>query len=432
EMYEFVTHQLQSNELCTSSGICEVGNLNFRSEDLVPQVQFEEFYCTECKKIVKHAHESLMHNMTEAMLKRKLQDKCKLTFRFETECRTFVDQYYHEIYRIMKSHLNSERICVLIGVCDKHKALEQHENLLDLSSELKDSIDNLIHEPDDPNLSPNCEFCENIIQALQKLFSQHNDINRALDQVCSVQSDQYLKYKCLNMLDTHKHLIIELVSKNAAHQQICRSINMCLLMEAENLVQLEEILPKSKGGPKCAICKAMITTLKHMVPNGDNNKIKNALSHVCQKLHKGQHICQDIVNKHTDRIVELIVKHASSGTICKLIGMCSRTSQHENGDQFIQDESQEDTQPTKQLEGIQLEDPKQGPFCIICELLVTRFKLLLDTKEKRNHIMHSMLFTCDILPTFLRQSCHDILLSYGKAVLDLISKISPQDFCHFL
>lgn len=75
---------------------------------------------------------------------------------------------------------------------------------------------------------------------------------------------------------------------------------------------------------------------------------------------------------------------------------------------------------------------KDGPFCIICELLIARLKSTVDTKAKRNHIVHSIIETCDHLPNFIREPCHVIVSGYGEVVLDLISKVTPHEMCHIL
>ncbi|XP_060659682.1 prosaposin-like isoform X2 [Drosophila nasuta] len=588
EVYELVLDQLQSNEICTSSGICTVGFPKTRQELLVPQKRNFQIFCTDCEKITRHAQQSLLKNMSVGLFKQKLKEMCTLTLSFETDCLLYADQYYHEIYTMMNRKLNSSQICQFIGAC--HNAQSQHENLLDFSPELENSIsilnhnhydsiddlklpqcslckivfavvkplikkgvskekvlkaisaacnklgkfahkchdfvnkhgDRILHVAGKPksvcillgmcfpfaplekyeindaqkkeniltpivnstqvlvhghlirtNFSPNCNFCMNIIQTLQKFVNQHYDMKTALDSVCSVQPNEDLKNKCWEMLETHKLQIIELLSKNVAYQEICRTINMCSLLEDGYDIQLVDTFPKSTNdeliqnmmqyilediqlvetfpestddeysiekipflveqhnwlnGAECYVCKKVIKEFKKFAEHhNDKGSIERAVHQICHKLGKLSHKCEKLAEKHLNKIVDLILKRVNNKKICKTIGMCKSSIRNEDVELF-----QKNTETSKALQGLQLENPKQGPFRLICELVLEKFEMLLDTNEKRNHILHRMLFTCDKLPTFMREPCQDVIHSYGYALLDLLSKLTPHEFCHIL
>ncbi|KAH8404001.1 hypothetical protein KR215_007782, partial [Drosophila sulfurigaster] len=426
DVYELVLDQLQSNEICTSSGICTVGLSKMRQEILVPQKNNFQIFCTDCEKITRHAQQSLLKNMSVSVFKQKLQEKCKLSLSFETDCLSFADQYYYEIYTLVNRKVNSSQICQFIGVC--HNAQNQHESLLDFSPNLKDSISILSHNHYDSiedvktNFSPNCNFCMNIIQTLQKFVNQHYDMKTALDSVCSVQPNEDLKYKCWEMLETHKLQIIELLSKNVAYHEICRTINMCSLLE-DGYEQ-----HNWQNRAECYVCKKVIKEFKKFAEHhNDKGSIERAVHQICHKLGKLSHKCEKLAEKHLNKIVDLILKRVDNKKICKTIGMCKSSIRKEDVELF-----QKDTETSKALQGLQLENPKQGPFRLICELVLEKIEMLLDTKEKRNHILHRMLFTCDKLPRFMREPCQDGIHSYGYALLDLLSKVTPHEFCHTL
>lgn len=83
-----------------------------------------------------------------------------------------------------------------------------------------------------------------------------------------------------------------------------------------------------------------------------------------------------------------------------------------------------------QLEGLTVTKP--GPVCLICEMLVSRLIELVDTKVKRNHMVHMFIRICDYMPNFIREPCHYIVHDYALGVLDLISKVSPHEVCYYL
>ncbi|XP_034105417.1 prosaposin-like [Drosophila albomicans] len=293
-----------------------------------------------------------------------------------------------------------------------------------------------------------CTTCTLMALALKKFVNQHYDMKTALDSVCSVQPNEDLKNKCWEMLETHKLQIIELLSKNVAYQEICRTINMCSLLEDgyEN-IQLVDTFPESTDdeysiekipflveqhnwlkGAECYVCKKVIKKIKKFVEHhNDKGSIERAMVNICQKIRIFPRKCGKMVDKHYNKIIDLILERVNNKKICKRIGMCKCFIRNEDVELF-----QKDTETSKALQGLQLENPKQGPFRVICEFVLEKFEMLLDTKEKRNDILRRMLFTCDKLPTFMHEPCQDVIHSYGYALLDLLSKVTPHDFCHIL
>ncbi|KAM8713324.1 hypothetical protein ACLKA7_013611 [Drosophila subpalustris] len=386
DIYDLVKEQLQSNDICAVSGICSDGDLKMESDELQYARKHDEFYCVECKKIVKHVHESLIKTLTEAQFKKMMMGSCTLTRNFKAECRRVVDQYSHIIYNTLINDLNTEGVCLLIGVChDKRK------EDMDLSNELQLSLEN-------DNDKFELEMPQPVIEEYSKVH------------------------------------------------------------------------------PKCNICKASLNAVKQMLKHGDKDEIKKALSQVCHKIGKLHHICEEMVNKHSDQIVDLLLKHAPTDKICKMIGMCRKSasqeafeiddelSEEQNNqianvetmtaspeclifevDELLPEEVFADSKTIFEFWDVlvsdenyvnyQLEeptDPKEGPLCLICELLIARLKATVDTKAKRDKIVHNILYTCDDLPNFIRQPCHSIVQGYGYAILDLISKVTPHEVCLIL
>ncbi|KAM8713322.1 hypothetical protein ACLKA7_013610 [Drosophila subpalustris] len=623
DIYDLVKEQLQSNDICAVSGICSDGDWKMESEELKTERKHDEFYCVECKKIVKHVHESLIKNLTEAQFKKMLMGSCALTRSLKTECLRVVDQYSHIIYSMLKSNFDTEGVCLLIGVCDKktdkvqqyldsdvdsampqcllcktafriakkiiskHASNDQVKHAMNRACDKLGKVSQKCHDfvnrhgngiirfvrnprvicsmlgmcfpigqeameykigeltkDEDMQLitdaltkdSKNCYFCKLIIERLQKMVKDHHDINKALKSVCHMLMDKNQRDKCQNMIDKHTDLIVDLVSKNVAHQQICRSLNMCLLLEQENLrksdndkFELEMPQPvieeDTKGVPKCSICQTAMRALKQMIHHGGKDEIKRALGHVCQKhtppkmickmigmchtsdsqedfemneslseeentqisvdvevtaspkcflckkmmsamQHMAQHHgdrgsiqramqrvcsklgklsrrCDRMVQRYGNQIVDLMVKHVGAQRICNMIGVCKKSTFLEHFEEEFSDSKTvnfvnefwevfviDEIVPSDQPEGST--DPQEGPLCIICELLIARFKATVDTKGKRDEILKSILHTCDRLPSFIREPCHSIVQGYGYAVLGLISRIPPHEVCHIL
>jgi len=220
------------------------------------------------------------------------------------------------------------------------------------------------------------------------------------------------------------------------------------------------------ASPKCFVCKKLMSAVKHLIKHkGDKGSIERAMQTACSRMGKLKGKCSRFVQRHGGQIVDLMTKHAGAGRICKLIGVCKKAVSLEDCKYLIlknlrtqlkitlyfQVEVQENmsvspmcelrelfdiNEIVEQIQSInQLEettDTKNGPICVICEIMVARLKASVDTKEKRDLVLRSILFSCNLWPNIIRETCTSVVQSFGAAILDLMSKIEPHNVCHFL
>lgn len=336
DIYELWKHQFESNKICYSTGICTYLNDEDTNEN------HNELYCAECEKFLKSIQLFLKKNFSEKYFKQKLEDICKSARNFKRECLSSVDQYYHIIYKTIVMDLNAHGICTFAGICKKKN---------ELSTDIIDSDTQLIDqslESNDKIPTPQCAACKTAFRVVKEMVSKkisNDKLKSAMNHACNKLGK--LSHKCHDVINKHGDQLIRLARNPRV---MCTMVGMCFGIEYEcdesmdlneietenmDLLTAEDISQDSnislendsidmysKGLPKCSVCKTAIKTLKHMIHHTDKNEIKNALSHVCHKLPKMKHACEDMVNKHADQIVDLLVKHSPPQLICKAIGMC--------------------------------------------------------------------------------------------------------------
>nr|XP_032292720.1 prosaposin isoform X2 [Drosophila virilis] len=562
DFYELAKQHLQSNDICQVVSMC--ANAESTPEALAPPaIKSDQFYCGQCKQLVQHLRESLLHNTTEAQFRQKLDGYCKKTRGFKNECLTVVDQFYHIIYSILKSKLDADSVCSFINVCHEHKKLQEETEslqLIDTNDELESSIEpqlpqcfacksafrivkklirsNISNEKlknamnqacnkvgklsnkchgvidrhgdqmarfarnprvicaligmcfpigqQDIQLAPvelevellvgdankseqlqltadiedkqsiNCQLCKKVFKTLHKMVEHHQDIKLAMDRVCHVLKEQNLMNECQNIIKQHADMIIDLIKKNVPRQQICRALNKCLIYETEDLFDIQEQLDDhyqleiddeqhdlfaleepltaveliSKGSPKCAVCKTAIKALQHMVQHHeDKGEITKALGHVCHRMGKLQHACESVVNNHGAQIVDLMAKHMSAELICKAIHVCHLSTARDEDSEIAETMLEEQIDQSEALELVQL---AEGPVCIFCELFISKFKTSVNSKEKQTHFIKEILTSCDQLPSMFRKECHDIAVRFGPLALDMLGSVSPQEACRLV
>lgn len=326
DIYKLWKQQFESDDICHSTGICTY----FNDEETIEN--HNELYCAECEKFLKSIQLFVKKHFTEKYFKQKLEDICKSTRNFKRECLSSVDQYYHIIYKTIVIDLNAHSICSFAGICKKKN---------ELPMDLIGSDTQLILQPLESNdkiPTPQCAACKTAFRVVKKLVSKkisNDKLKNAMNHACNKLGK--LSHKCHDVINKHGDQLIRLAR---SPRVMCTMVGMCFLLneietENEDLLTAEDISQNSnidsenysidmysKGLPKCSVCKTAIKALKHMVHHIDRNEIKNALSHVCHKLPKMKHVCENMVNKHADQIVDLLVKHAPPQMICKAIGMC--------------------------------------------------------------------------------------------------------------
>lgn len=333
DFYELAKQHLQSNDICQVASIC--ANAESEPEALAPPaIKSDQFYCGQCKQLVQHLRESLLHNTTEAQFRQKLDGYCKKTRGFKNECLTVVDQFYHVIYSILKSQLDAESVCSFINVCREHKKLQGETEslyLIDSNDGLESSIKLQL---------PQCFVCKSAFRIVKKLIRSHisnEKIKNAMNLACNKLGK--LSNKCHGVIDRHG----DQMARFARNPRVaCALIGMCfpigqqdiqlapvelevelLVDDANKSVQLQLTADiEDKESINCQLCKKVLMTLHKMVKH--HQDIKLAMDRVCHVL-KEQNLmneCQNIIKQHADMIIDLIKKNVPRQQICRALNKC--------------------------------------------------------------------------------------------------------------
>lgn len=105
-------------------------------------------------------------------------------------------------------------------------------------------------------------------------------------------------------------------------------MNETLLEGQNNQISLEAGITAS---PKCFLCKKVMQAMQHMIQHhGDKSSIQRAMQRVCSKLGKLSRRCDRMVQRHGNKIIDLMVKHVPGQRICNMIGVCKKSIFREN------------------------------------------------------------------------------------------------------
>ncbi|XP_064537869.1 uncharacterized protein LOC135428012 [Drosophila montana] len=423
--------------------------------------------CAVCKTAIKALQHMVHHHDDKGEITKALGHVCHRMGKLQHVCESVVNNHGAEIVDLMTKHMSAELICKAIRVC--HLSTTKEEDYVIDEAVQEEQVNPAELEEPQPTTdvglkgSPKCAVCKATIKALQHIIRKGEDsgsIARALEKVCHKMGK--LGGRCEKMVQNHGSQIVDLITKKTAGRKICKLIGMCsksvyvedletddeeqeeyvenfdindaLLKEEIGPSPLEEPLSAvelvSKGSPKCAVCKAAIKALQHMVHHHeDKGEITKALGHVCHRMGKIQHVCESVVNSHGAEIVDLMTKHMSAELICKAIRVCHFSTTKEEDSAIAEPMLEEQKYQSEDLELVQLAD---GPVCIFCELFISKVKTSVNAKEKQAHFIKEILTSCHQLPSMFRKECHEIADRFGPLALDLLDSVSPQQVCRLV
>ncbi|TDG51130.1 hypothetical protein AWZ03_002493 [Drosophila navojoa] len=167
--------------------------------------------------------------------------------------------------------------------------------------------------------SPQCLACVRSHISNEKLKSAMNKACNKLGKIAT---------KCQKVVNSHGDQLARFARNPTV---LCSLLAMCspIAQDQEEYVEYEayeeeETLTDIALQPsKCAICKAAMRALQHMVRHHtDKGEVARALAHVCHKLGKLQHECEHIINEHGAQIIDQMIKHTPVQMICKAIHVC--------------------------------------------------------------------------------------------------------------
>lgn len=87
---------------------------------------------------------------------------------------------------------------------------------------------------------------------------------------------------------------------------------------------MTEAVPQPLQSLECSVCKTVVENVEDFVADPTNEEeIINFLDTICGKLPEDfVGICDSLVNKHFDDLVDVLIKQFPPEKACQMIGLC--------------------------------------------------------------------------------------------------------------
>ncbi|GFN91862.1 proactivator polypeptide, partial [Plakobranchus ocellatus] len=364
--------QVKPAQVCTYLALCSSKKTGMKVQ-ASPRAGVE---CLLCKFVMNQLETMLANNATQKEIEQALEQVCDaLPADIKKDCDKFIEEYIPEVVQLLLSY-KPEEICAMLALCNASASA-----------------------PNPENFAPTCELCELIMEYLDRILpvnATEKQIEKALDEVCSLLPGSF-KAECDSFVAEYAPEIVRLLLK-VIPSELCKILGICSSkLTAPN---------PENFAPTCELCELIMGYLDRILPvNATEKQIEKALDEVCGLLPSTYATeCNRFVAEYASEIVRLLLKVLPS-EVCKIIGICS---------------SKFTAVP---------EPVGKSAMCVVCDAIVKEFESLVGTNATKQQIEAFLDKPCTLVPTNLKEQCDTIVATFTPEVLDLLLKITPDQWC---
>ncbi|KAI8797151.1 proactivator polypeptide, partial [Biomphalaria glabrata] len=343
--------------------------------------------CPLCEFIMQKLETLVQKNASEQQIEAALEKVCSLLpATIKQECDSYVVAYTPILINLL-TKMSPDQICSYLKFCTNSSVSYKG------AQELKGG--------------PECPLCEFIMQKLETLVQKNaseQQIEAALEKVCSLLPAT-IKQQCDSYVVAYTPILINLLTKMSP-DQICSYLKFCTNSTTPN-----KELQQLKGGPECPLCEFVMEKLEELIQkNASEQQIEAALDKVCSLLPATvQQECDNYVKDYTPVLINLLTK-MSADQICTYLKFCTNST-------------------TASKEPQQL---KGGPECPLCEFVMEKLEELIQKNASEQQIEAALDKVCSLLPTTVQQECDNYVKDYTPVLINLLTKMSPDQICTYL
>lgn len=142
-------------------------------------------------------------------------------------------------------------------------------------------------------------------------------------------------------------------------------------------------------------------------------------------------VCDNFVDKNTDRIIELLAKELTPKQICQQLALCVKKmdADLDIDEAIIVQVIAIPAFPTKSdfsVESKEVDDLKDTPECVICEFVMTKLEAELKDKTSRDEIKKTIENICTKMPKSVTKQCTKFVDQYAELIFILIDTMPPK------
>jgi hypothetical protein len=337
--------------------------------------------CDVCEGLISFVDKLLQNN--EQNIENEASKYCNDLGPLSSTCQSLIKNYLPQIIADLKDGDDQKTICNAIGgFCDEDKKL--------------------------PMFNMKCTICEELLKIIAA-FGKNEEtvIENAVDKICD--SLGFFKQSCVDLVKDYVPKLINALDNGQTEEKACSYVGMCSAQKAV----AKAVVEKQTRGLECSLCEALISFVANLLGD-DEAQIKQKADQYCQDLPVLGSVCQQLVNKYLDQIIEYLKQGQDQKQICNELDNFCGAAQSRIAVQkaFL----------------AHVKGQSKGVTCEICED-VCKWIIEYGVDKGLDAIEDYVNGKCDDLP-FIGDECKKLVDKWlGKLVALLQKDLPPQKVC---
>jgi saposin len=219
---KLVEQGVASLDICKKAGICGTRKRNSQillNEEVLKQVD-NDVACDLCKQVVKYVEKLVLEELFEDEIIRLVNQLCDtMPPPLSTYCRDIIDQWIHEIVKLLEEGIDHLEICKRIKLCNmKYVPLVKNDEAENRSEVIK-----MLAK------TGACDMCKSIVQYVEQLVIEgilEEEILLLVNSLCDTLPRPISKI-CRQTADKYIRDIIKQIEAGLTPQAVCASLGFC-------------------------------------------------------------------------------------------------------------------------------------------------------------------------------------------------------------
>jgi len=328
-----------------------------------------------------------------------------------------------------------------------------------------------------------------VVEQLLKDNATESQLLGYLEKACQLIPDAGLTAECKEMVDSYYPILIGIITGElddptvvCGAMGLCRSQQTALAQEKEEQLLSNEIpqmdlsqrvapfiinvpqllypqeepkpaAPKQEApqheesGDVCQDCVKFLTDAQQQAKENQTfvTSLIESLQKQCDVLGPGMSdLCKQYISQYAPIIVQQFMSmEQQPKDLCARAGFCEKTSVPMLSLQPAAKTAKSipalKMTPAIKVESVPSKPAKtmvrarDSPQCAICEFVMKQLEDTLSDQTTEEEVIHAVEKVCRFLPSSLTAQCHDLIESYGQAIIELlVQQADPKTVCTVL
>lgn len=288
-----------------------------------------------------------------------------------------------------------------------------------------------------------CALCEYVLHYVQQAITDpatEDKVKHVIEKVCT-KLPSSLEGECTEFVGTYGDAIVAILAQEIDPSQVCPMLHLCPseeLLAIWDAARKQDMLEEhAEEKPSCPLCLLAVTQIYDAIKNNKTEAdIESELDKLCAHLpHSLVDQCTDLVKGYSKELIELLLADLTPQEICVYIKLCDNQKDPGPRNFFVTDKDGEILTNEIPNYPIQMGDhsksvENENVGCVICEFAMQYVDGILSTKKNKDEIEKIVHGVCNHLPKTVSQECNQFVNQYADVLIDILSKdVTPKEVC---